>query len=342
MKKSIKFKKYITIISLTLTVALALTGCNSKNKETTASAASEKKLFTIKMPTQTGFNETDIAIALGYFKEEGIQIEYTGVLQAGTSSVQTVIAGANDVFDGHPSVIAKAVLAGAKIKIVSPGMVDNGKFVHMDYMVKADGPIKSSADVKNRKVKVAVSGTGSSGDLIALEWARKNGVPAENLEFVLMPEAQQQQALAQGLVDIVNLHPASYKLAHTSGQFKTLFTSWEVVGSPAAGSSIRGFSEKFIKENPEVVKGYIRALYKAHQYINNNQEEAIKIVAKAIDKKPEDLATFWYDEKAEIQDSYIQAWLDLMVTHGQLTADQAKKIKATDLYSNEYNTIVKK
>lgn len=327
-------RRVVSLVSLVLVASLSLTGCSSSKE--TASNSSDDNLFEVKMASQTGFNEYDVATALGYFKEEGIKIKYTGVLQAGTSEIQTVVTGVNDVFQNHPSSVAKAVLAGAKIKIVSPGMVDNANFVHMDYMVKADGPIQSAADVKNKKVKVAVSGTGSCGDLIALEWAKKNGVPEENLEFVLMPEAQQEQAVQLGQVDVANLHPVSYKKAHADG-LKTLFTSWEVVGSPAAGSSIRGFSEKFINEHPDVVKGFIRALYKAHVYINSHQKESIEIVAKALDKDPSSLATFWYDENKTVQDSYVQKWLDLMIAHGQLKADDP--IKASDIYTNEYNTI---
>lgn len=342
MKDKVKLRRVLSIITVLLTIVLAFTGCESGGKEASETKDGDKKLFKIKMPTQTGFNEFDVAIALGYFEEEGIEIEYTGVLQAGTSEVQTVVSGSNDVFTGHPSNVAKAVLAGAKIKIVSPGMIDNADFVHMDYVVKKGGDIQTPEDAKKQKIKIAVSGTGSCSDLVALEWARKNGVPKENLEFVLMPEAQQQQAVTQGLVDVANLHPASYKKAHEVGEVQTLFTSWDVLKDPAAGSSIRGFSDKFIKDNPEVVKGFIRALNKVHIYINNNQEEAIKIVAKALDKKPEDLATFWYDEDPEIKDSYVQTWLDLMVTHGQLTEEQAGKIKTTDLYTNEYNTLIKK
>lgn len=328
-------KRIISLVSLLLVALIAFTGCGSKSKDTTASNG-EKKLFPVKIATQTGFNEFDVATALGYFKEEGIEIQYTGALQPGTSEVQTVVAGANDVFTGHPSTVAKAVLAGAKIKIVSPGMVDNANFTHMDYMVKADSPLKTAEDVKNRKIKIAVAGTGSCSDLIALQWAKKNGIPAENIEFILMPEAQQEQAVTQGLVDVANLHPVSYKKAHADG-LRTLFTSWEVVGNPAAGSSIRGFSEKFIKENPEVVKGFVRALYKAHVYINSHQKESIDIVAKALDKDPSSLAVFWYDENKKVQDSYVQTWLDLMIAHGQLKASDP--IKASDIYTNDYNDI---
>ncbi|MDP4145090.1 MAG: ABC transporter substrate-binding protein [Bacillota bacterium] len=329
-------KRIISLVSLVVLVLASFTGCGASSKDTTADKGG-KKLFPIRVATQTGFNEFDVATALGYFKEEGIEIKYTGVLQAGTSEVQTVVAGSNDVFTGHPSTVAKAVLAGAKIKIVSPGMVDNANFVHMDYMVRKDGPIQSAEDLKKRKVKVAVAGTGSCSDLIALEWAKKNGIPEENLEFVLMPEAQQEQAVTQGLVDIANLHPVSYKKAHADGKLKTLFTSWEVVGSPAAGSSIRGFSDKFIKEHPDVVRGFIRALYKAHVYINSHQKESIDIVAKALDKDPSTLATFWYDENKKVQDSYVQTWLDLMKAHGQLKSTDS--IKASDIYTNEYNDI---
>lgn len=334
----LKSTKKIIAIGLAVLSIFSFVGCGAKSASNYVTSSDGKKLFVLRMPTQTGFNEFDIADELGYFKEEGIQLKYTGLLHD-TTEVQSVLTNNNDVFTNHPSSVVRARLAGAKIKIVAPGMVDNAKLVHMDYIVKEDGPIKNVQDVKNiiktRKIKWAVSSTDTCTDIIASEWAKQNGInPKNDINFVVMPDDQQEQSVKQGIVDIGCLHPPFIKKAQNDGGTKSLFTSFDVVKGPAGGSSIRGFSEKFIKEHPEVVTGFIKAIDKAHHWINANPDKAIQIIAKRLNMKPENVNTFYYDETDYVQKEYIQTWINMMVDTGSLEKD---KVKAEDLYTNALN-----
>lgn len=334
----VKLKKLIAL-SLAMVIAFSFAGCSTSKSGTYVTSSDGKKLFVVRMPTQTGFNEFDVADELGYFKEEGIQIKYTGILNANTTEVQAVLTDNDDVFTNHPSSVIRARLAGAKIKIVAPGMVDNKEFVHMDYIVKTDGNIKSVEDVKNiiktRKIKWAVSGTDTCTDIIASEWAKQNGIdPKKSINFVIMDDSQQEQAIKQGLVDIGCLHPPFIKKAQNDGGTTSLFTSFDVVKGPAGGSSIRGFSEKFIKEHPDVVAGFTKAIVKAHHWINAHQQQAINIIAKRLKMDPKNVNSFYYDECNYVQKAYIQKWIDMMVDSGSL---QSNTVNATDLYTNENN-----
>ncbi|MCX7923554.1 MAG: ABC transporter substrate-binding protein [Clostridia bacterium] len=336
-------KRMLLVFLITLSLIVTGAACSS-DKSTINQAGSgvngenSKELFTIRIPTQTSFNEFYIADELGYFKEEGIQTKYIGVLKAG-EDIAAALSGSSDLFTGHPNTVVKAVLGGAKIKIVSPGMVDDSKFVHMNYFVKEGGSIKSAKDFLNKKVKVAVSGLNSCTDLIVLEWLSQNNIPKEQVEFVIMPDKEQEQALKQGLVDLAVLHPPWIKKAQLDGGLVSLFTSYDVVKGPEGGSSIRGFSEKFINKHPEQVKGFVRAIIKAHKWINQNQQEAIKIIARKMEIDPEKVSCFVYDSNEYVQESYINRWLDLMIKHGQL---EKGRIKAQDIYTNEYNPYYKK
>jgi ABC-type nitrate/sulfonate/bicarbonate transport system substrate-binding protein len=298
------------------------------------------KLFTIKSQTQVGFVEYFVAEDLGYFKEEGIRLEYVGVLQAGTE-IATVVSGNVDVFTGHPNTVVRAILAGAKIKIVAPGMVDNPTYPHMIYFVKKGSAVGSAKDIRQlkRKVKVAVSAINSCTDLLFYEWLTQNGLKESKAEFVIMPDKQQEQALEQGLVDVATLHPAYWKQAIENKKLAKLVSTWEITKSPGAGASIRGFSEKFLQEHPNEVRGFVRALIKAHKWINTHLQEAIEINARHLGLKPEDVTAFWYDENDYIQDSYINEWFKMMLKHGQLKKGQ---IKPADVYTNDYNPYYKK
>ncbi len=299
-----------------------------------------KKLFPIKVQTQTSFTEYFIAEDLGFLKEEGLRLEYIGLLQSGTE-IAAVVSGASDVFTGHPNTVAKAILAGAPIKIVAPGMVDHPTYPHMVYFVKKGSRIQTARDIRKsrRPIKVAVSGINICADLLFLEWLGQNQIPDAKAEFTVMPDKQQEQALEQGLVDVATLHPPYWKRAEANQKLVKLVSTWEITKNPGSGASVRGFSEEFLKKHPKEVRGFVRALIKSHLWIDTHLQEAIRIEARHFNLKPEEVSPFWYDENEYIQDSYMNDWFQMMIRHGQLKQGQ---LKPSDIYTNDYNPYYRK
>ncbi|MBM7865602.1 ABC transporter substrate-binding protein [Heliobacterium gestii] len=325
--------RWMTVL---LVAALLLTGCagNGSPKETGAAGEAGKGgdgLFKIRVQSQTGFNEFWVAEELGYLKEEGIQLEYVGLLGA-SQAVAAILSGDNDLFMNHPDTIVRAILSGAKLKITTPGILDSQEFPHMVYFTKEGSGIRSPHDLAGKKV--GVSSVKSCPDLVFTEWLRQNHLPKDAVEFVVMPDKQQEQALKQGLIDVATLHPPWIKRAQKNGGVTMLTNSFEVVKSPAGGSSVRGFSEKFIQEHPDIVIKFNRAMAKARKWINQNRKEAEAIVAQRLGIKPEDCSSFYFDENDWVKEEYVQAWLDMMIRNGEL---EEGKIQAKDLYTNEYN-----
>jgi ABC-type nitrate/sulfonate/bicarbonate transport system substrate-binding protein len=300
-----------------------------KGPAAASGAKAPGKLFTVRMATQTGFNEVPIGVELGFFREEGIEIRYVGVLKPGTELI-SVLSGDNDMFTGHPPSLAKAILGGAKLKAVAPGMVDHPDFPHVQYLVKEGSPIKSLKDVIGKKV--AVSSRSECSDGYITWWLKRHNLPT-NVEWVVMPAEQMEQALRQGLIDMTTSHPPHAGQTMRRGGVTRIGTSYDIVQSPAGGLSIRGFSDTFIREHPEVVKGFVRALYRSRVWINANQEEAARMTARRLKMKPEDVSVFYYDEHPTIEDPYIRTWFRLAVENG-LWKEGA--IKTTDIYTNAY------
>jgi ABC-type nitrate/sulfonate/bicarbonate transport system substrate-binding protein len=327
-------KKKLRILVTTITsllVVLSLTSCG-KSQSTSTETDGSKKLFTIRMVTQTSFNELNIADELGYFKEQGIKIQYTGVLKPGITEYQLIAQGINDAFvGGHPPNVAQARLAGIKVTAVAPGMVDNPKYPHVRYLVKNDSSIKTLDDINGKKV--SISGVAGCTDGYIKYYLKQKG-KTENIKWVTLPNpGQQEQSLVQGLVDVTTSHPPYAGLAVAAGGVREIGTSWDILHSPGAGLSVRGFSDEFIKEHPDVVKGFTEALYKAHVYINSHPKESKEIIAKWLKLKPDDLSVFWYDEDKTINPEYINKWFDISQSIGLWKKGD---IKPTDIYTNAY------
>ncbi|MDR2671131.1 MAG: ABC transporter substrate-binding protein [Oscillospiraceae bacterium] len=322
-----------------LALLLALPGCAGGTSAETTPPASQggaqaggDELFTLRMITLTGFNELNVADALGFFRDEGIQIEYIGALSKGVTEHQLLTQGEVDVFvQSHPPVVAQARLAGMKSIAVTTGIVDHEEYTHVRYLVQKDSPIQSLDDAVGHKV--AITRINPCEDGYVKYYLKTRGLDPEGAEFVTLESGTLEQSLMQGLVDITTSHPPFAGAALATGEVREIFNTWEMFGSPGAGLSTRGFSEAFIQEHPDVVQGFVNALYRARVWINNNIEEAQAIVADFLDLDPADLSSFYFDENKNIDPTYIEKWFEISEEIGLWAPGD---ILPTDIYTNDF------
>src|SRR5713101_8902954 len=91
-----------------------------------------------------------IAMAKGYFKDEGLNI--TGLISSagGGTTLRNMLAGGGVPYgEVNPGVVVSAILAGADLKIVSDNALTVAEFV---WAVKPDSPIKTIKDLKGKKI----------------------------------------------------------------------------------------------------------------------------------------------------------------------------------------------
>jgi len=333
-------------------VFVSVTGCKKKNAAVVRDAREFvngrlSEPYGLKVPDQMLFDFT-IANEKGFFEEAGIVKENTGALPAGTTLVQTVVSGENDLMgSGHVTDIVNARRAGAKIKIVMQGHIDHpdaGKG-HMYIYVRDDSPIRSGKDLKGKKIAVVDRGTCS--DLLLTEYLFQNGLAEKDLEIVTMPDLQQVTALKDGRIDVATLHvlyAMNADAQNTPGKtlFRVLETSYNIgvraangdpAGGDAFGTAVRAFSEKFLAEHPAVVKAYIAANLKAQRWSNANFDEASRIYADTM--RLENAGGNWFDpEDIGVDEAKLQFWLDLMEKHGWI---EPGSVNVKEIYTNEFN-----
>ncbi len=283
---------------------------------------------------------------LGFFNKSGIKFVDKGEIKW-TDQPAALASGQINVYDGHPNAVINLLKAGAKVKGVAVGgaePTDSGNKVdedHMHWLVTENSTLKTAADFKtfkeqnNRKVKIAVGGTGICADLETNAWLRKNNISSDYYEFIVLPDPQQEQALKQGSIDVATLHPPFYKKAEKDGGVRILFNSYDAFG-PAAGLTLIVFTEDYINKYPGTVRDFTNAYKDAERWINNNREQAGAITAKDIGL-PFTSNVHYYSSSGAINEKvrgYLQQWIDAMVADGQL---QPGQYKPEDLYTTEFS-----
>ncbi|WP_196605533.1 ABC transporter substrate-binding protein [Pectinatus haikarae] len=298
-----------------------------------SAAADSNGLFPIKTWAKTDCSSTPWVVAdqKGFFAKEGLKVVYTGDTQP-AQQIPSVINGDNDVGSAHPNNIAVAINGGAKIKGVVAGGADpapdlDPKLRHMAWYVTPESGIKSFKDLNNiqGKVKFSTITTNTCADFLANNIADKSGVPRDKIEWATMPDIQAVQAVKQGLVTVAGVHPPYYKSMEDAGMVK-IADSFDAGFGPEAGVTYYYFNEDFIKQHPDTIKKFARAMAAAQKWSNENQEEARLLTENWIHVPVS--ATHYYYTGTDLNPRWIDPWINDLEKSKIIPAG---KIKSEDI-----------
>ena len=142
-----------------------------------------------------------------------------------------------------------------------------------------------------------------------------------DVQYVVIPDPDQEEALEEGQIDIATLHPPFYKKAETDGNVTVFLTSTQAFG-PAAGLTLLTFTDKYIQQYPGTVEDFTNAYKDAERWSNNNRAEAGAPTSQAIGLPGDTANVHWYSPSGAIDNTtigYLQQWINAMVADGDIT-----------------------
>jgi NitT/TauT family transport system substrate-binding protein len=209
----------------------------------------------------------------GYFKQEGLEVSF----DQGNGSGAAVPQVANGAYDaGFGDINALVELAAKKPEDAPIGVFMLYNRPPFTVAVKTDSPIKTPADFVGRKLG-APANDGALKLFPALCSSAK--IDCTKVEIVNMQPNLREQMLMQGQVDgvfgYVTTIRFSAKLSGIDADKEIRFIKFENYGMDLYSNAII-VSRKLVKEHPEAVKGFVRAL-------NHGIKDAIADPQAAID-----------------------------------------------------------
>lgn len=219
-----------------------------------------------------------VAEAKGYFAREGLKLdpEYSmdvdGLLLLGQGKKDFAVGGGDMVLIGRSQ--------GLPITYVCTLYA---KFPPSIVALEAKG-IKTLADLRGKRIGVPYMGT----SYIALRAMLAKAGLAESDVRVLMIGYTQIPALLADKIDaaVVFANNEPVQLAAQKQKFTQLY-SYDYF--PLVGHGVVA-GERLLKEDPALVRAFVRATLKGMDYTLRHPEEAFKLVQKAIDLPPADAA----------------------------------------------------
>jgi ABC-type nitrate/sulfonate/bicarbonate transport system substrate-binding protein len=204
-----------------------------------------------------------------------------------TPQIQAQAIGELEIASQAPSALALAITnAHLDLRIVSDVLQDgHPDYYSENFVIKADGPIKTIEDVKGKRI--ATNTIGSASDAAMRTMFRKHGIQDADFTTVETNFANMPAMLDGDKVDMIGLLPQFAKGYLDNPKYKVLFTARDAVG-PAQGVmwAIRADTiEAHRAALVDFFEDYVRAI---RWFLDPaNHSEAIAICAE-VTKLPED------------------------------------------------------
>ncbi len=338
--KSIRHHTFIRPFTagLVLLAALWVGGCADKASPPSGNennSINGKKEVVIRLP-DTLSDLAYVAEEKGFFAKEGIRIQWTGKQAHGPANIVSIAAGQNDAAASISTAMIQARKAGNKVRIVVPSSVSSPNGSHVSYLVLENGPYQKPEDLPGRKV-VASPQTITWYPLVV--YLKSKGLDPNKVEFVTLRDAgQQEQALRQGDVAAIALNEPTASLVKQRGGIKSILTDYEALGISQTGGW--AFSDEFIKQNPDAVRRFVKAILDTVDFINSsaiNEKEAVAIIGKraGIARVP----TLLPVKQFLVSEQDIAKWISILENNGAIKPGE---VRPSDVFTNEFNPYAKK
>lgn len=272
-------RKRIISVILGCALVLSLAACNSNTKNTSEDkqeAKEEEAAEPVKITVGESYRSEVwgaqyIAEALGYYEEEGLDVELTSISGDSPSAalfsdqIQFLFFGSEAVPMLNSEGQDCKMLLGCNSRI---GM----------SLVGSPGT-KSVADLKGKVVSAAEPG--SSPRAFAYSALSQAGLDPENdVTYVSMQVFASAAALAEEQIQCA--YASGSLLDYMTGMGCNVLvdtsdpaTHKAVLGSEDYTTHVALATDKYIKENPEVCQKFVNAVYKAILWIQNHSAEEI-------------------------------------------------------------------
>jgi NitT/TauT family transport system substrate-binding protein len=240
-----------------------------------------------------------IAIANNYFDDEGLKWERVNVGDG--ESMNLLTTGQIDGINNLLATMIQPLANGLDVKI--PLAFHTGC---IKILVPPNSPIKTIADLKNKKIGVATPASSTTiiaKRVLAHEGFKVDGVGA-NVEFIYQSSAELPLLLEKGGVDAIGLNDPSAQIAENNKSARVIFNSATDPYLRDEFCCVIAVRSSVVRDYPEETAKFLRAIQKGAKFVQDNPAEAAKILGDnnyvAGDQKVNGEILATYDYRASV------------------------------------------
>ena len=272
----------ITVLIMALLLNIFLFSCDRARKKT----ISPPKNVTIAV-VQTYFPALIfIARANNYFYNEGLNVTIQ-LHKSGVTALDALYSGQADLASTAETPVMFAITGGHQLTLLAETFRSDRE---LSIVARKDRGIVAPSDLRGKKIAVT---PGTVREFFLYAYLGVNGISLNEVIISKLPSDKHMAAILSGKVDAVSSwDPQTKELQKELGARGVTFTMTPSHSIAAILSS----RPDFLSQNPDAIKGILRALIRAEDFVREKPQESIKTVADAIGIIPEQLSDLWRSE----------------------------------------------
>lgn len=255
-------KIFAAMVAIALVLFTVSVYAESGNQEITVNVGDQAAFFLVKVAEAKGFFEEE-------FAKDNIKIHTEIFAKMGPAIIEAMSTGDVDLSIVGVFPVVNANNAGNKIIILASGNYTEDGF---RLVVGPEATITSVEELNGLKIGVPF---GTAEHQITLQLLEKHGLTADQVELVNLQQADALTALLGKEIDAALFNSGTLSAAENAGA-KTIATNKEVglIVNPVIGK------KEFVEANPEITSRFLKVLDKTAKWIEENEDETVKIAAE--------------------------------------------------------------
>jgi NitT/TauT family transport system substrate-binding protein len=232
------------------------------------------------------FTPPEVGLAKGFFKKHGVDVEIV-VFSGAAKQQQALLAGAVDIGLGGGPELTSVAKGSPELGIAAYAGRPDG----LVMVVQKDGPVKTIADLKGRKV--SASSVGSLTEWMVRETSRQQGWGRDGIEVVFLGDiAGQIAAIKTKQIDGMSNDIATAIRIEEEGIGRILVRYGQIV--PDFVIHVIYATNKIMADHPEQVRGFLAGWFETIAFMKKNKEETVRIITPVM-HQPVDVVNRAYD-----------------------------------------------
>src|SRR5262245_3020078 len=255
----------LAVATVALLAVLALAGI--------AKAQAPRRNLVIGMPvTPPNLPHIGVYVAkdLGYFDEEGINVEFAQ-FESGLQALRGGVAGGLDILGASSEPVIAAISRGAKIRSIF-------SYAHrLTVVMVAQENIRRPTDLRGKNL--GIQEVGAFREVMTRAVLHSAGVTPQAANYIPVSSAGYITALTSNKIDTAILHiDQAYMTRTKMTSLRSLAPLWEVMPSYWYGTS--STAEELLRKGPDLLGRAVGALVRAHRFMSRNKERTLDLASK--------------------------------------------------------------
>jgi NitT/TauT family transport system substrate-binding protein len=255
----------LAIMPLVILIAVAVVGV--------AGAQTARRTLVIGMPvTPPNLPHVGVYIAkeLGYFDEQGINVELTA-FESGLQSLRGGIAGGVDIVAASSEPIITVISRGAKIHSIF-------SYAHrLTVVMAAQESIRKPADLRGKNL--GIQDVGAFREVMTRAVLHSAGLTPQDVNYIPVASAGYIAALISNKIDTAILHIDQAYMARTKkASLHPLVPLWELMPSYWYGTF--SANDELLRKEPDLLARAVAAIIKAHRFMYREKERTLDLASK--------------------------------------------------------------